>query len=77
MLGDVARHAADEGTIPIRRRCAVTCEPDIAFGSRDPFRQMLDERFATLDRQVSRSSGGNALVGPTIVFARWGSHWTA
>lgn len=77
MLGDVARHAADEGAIAFGRHCAVACETEIAFGPRDSFRQMLDERFATLDRQVSRSSGGQALVGPTIVFARWGAHWTA
>ena len=77
MFGDVSRHATDECAIPFRHRGAIAGDPKIAFSPRDPLSQMLDERLASLDRQIGRSSGGNALVGPTTVFARWGSHGNA
>lgn len=74
MLGHMAGYAADQRAISLRRRRAIAREPQLSFGPRHSFGQMLDERFTILGRQVSRPSDGEALVRPTIVFARWGSH---
>lgn len=74
VLDDLACDSTEQRAVSLRRRRAVSRESQLAFGSRHPFGQMLDERFATLGRQVSRSTDGEALVGPTIVFARWGAH---